>query len=72
MYADQAGWQQTTADQYADQANPDSLQWNTDPSAAVDSGGSYDALNSIDTGFTPTTDCGSGTDFSSGTDDMSV
>ncbi|MBL8854765.1 MAG: hypothetical protein JNK57_12435 [Planctomycetaceae bacterium] len=72
MYADQAGWQQATADQYADQANPDSLQWNYDPSATVDSGGSYDALNSIDTGFTPTTDYGSGTDYSSGTDDMTV
>ena len=73
MYADQAGWQQSAADQYADQANPDSLQWNHDPSATVESGGSYDAtLNSIDAGFTPTTDCGSGSDFSTGSDDMSV
>lgn len=72
MYADQAGWQQATADQYADQANPDSLQWNYDPSATVDSGGSYDALSSIDTGFTPTTDCSSVTDYSSGTDDTTV
>ncbi|MBL8891812.1 MAG: hypothetical protein JNL67_17660 [Planctomycetaceae bacterium] len=72
MYADQAGWQQATADQYADQANPDSLQWNYDPSSSVDSGGSYDALSSIDTGFTPTTDYSSGIDYSSGTDDTTV
>lgn len=73
MYADAAGWQQSAADQYADQANPDSLQWHNDPSSTVESGGSYDAtLNSIDTGFTPTTDCGSGTDFSSSSDDMTV
>lgn len=71
MYTEQAGWQQSSADQFADQANPESLQWNVDPSSAVETGGSYEAaVNSIDTGFTPTTDYSSGADFSSDGDDM--
>jgi len=71
MYVEQVGWQQSSADQFADQANPESLQWNVDPSSTVETGGSYEsALNSIDTGFTPTTDWSSGADFSSDSDDM--
>ncbi|HYJ90275.1 MAG TPA: hypothetical protein VEV84_03130 [Pyrinomonadaceae bacterium] len=71
--AQQADDYQSTADGYADHADPTSAGYDYDASSAVDSGGSYDAgydATAVDSGFDAGADASAAVSYDPGTDDV--